>query len=1044
MTDFHGVPVPPGLPAQHQVFLEKIVEYLSRVDRGSSGGGTSLAGGKSGKASPAGIIQRTITTSSQVTSIPIEAEGTILQLRFTASPTVVGSGNLRLVSDYVPFHPNERLTLISTGGEWWEISRGSAGATTFIPAALFSAVPDTGVDQSGNVQDAFDNVPDGSTLYFSPGTYTFEAMPSVDRSNLTIWLDPGAVFLQTDGQAALDVSGVTPDAISTAFTANVVAGQQDAIPVTDSTDFTVGNWVLIEDTQTVSGSSGHKEINRIRAKGVGTISLYYPTIDGYLTANLAGITEFQPVENVHITGGGTFQNSTTSPEGDGIRMTYAVNCSINGVNVNNHRAQGIKLESCRGVSIEDVNIGDAAAFSGSRGYGIAVTSCQHTRLSNCMAYRTRHAYDISFWSRDTTLDSCKSFAGAFSSFKCHAGTRGTYFNNCTAFGVRGFDSGSPSTEMGTSNTAVGFDVDAYNEDIVFDGCTAAYTSLSGFQVIFQGCKDIRILNCLAVGCNYRGLNTGAGFRTAPTNGSSALLPGLIIRGNTAYNCYTVGIYCGFNDATIDGNLIYDTIEGTDARNTLASSGAAGTSYGIIVSSTQHSTPLSVFNLSGVQVTNNTIMAVSEPTHFGIYLGGLFGYTANPTAPVSFSVANTTIRRNFVFGMNRSGIIAMPEQTTISGNTITLSLSGYDIDDNIISNCNGSDSDSYAGITATEQGTLGVSHGVVNIRRNNLTTNYRYGIRAGVNTLTVSDNWVYGTTNGGGTVGIGIWIRSEVAAHDINLPVISGNRCWSNTQDGIRISHTTTVGSVVRAVVSKNLCWSNGDNGIMERTLSSKCQFLDNDCWNNDTNAAGWSGLRIEGDDSVLVMNKCFDTQASATQQFGIDVSSDSSGAVLTANWCSGNASTTHQIRISGTGVEMHEPWKRQATVADAAHTILIPWTSVRYSSLSAARVVTMPSANAVGLEVEVYDGSGSCSATNTLTLTRAGSDVFDDGSGATTYELNDAFASARVRCVASGRWKVMTASSAASTGYCEPLTNGDAASPELIFADGDVVMVLVP
>lgn len=44
---------------------------------------------------------------------------------------------------------------------------------------------------------------------------------------------------------------------------------------------------------------------------------------------------------------------------------------------------------------------------------------------------------------------------------------------------------------------------------------------------------------------------------------------------------------------------------------------------------------------------------------------------------------------------------------------------------------------------------------------------------------------------------------------------------------------------------------------------------------------------------------------------------------------------------------------------------------------------------------------------------------------------------------AGGIWTLAAYDPPSDVGYYEPLTNGDASSPELIFADGDVIMVEV-
>lgn len=71
-------------------------------------------------------------------------------------------------------------------------------------------------------------------------------------------------------------------------------------------------------------------------------------------------------------------------------------------------------------------------------------------------------------------------------------------------------------------------------------------------------------------------------------------------------------------------------------------------------------------------------------------------------------------------------------------------------------------------------------------------------------------------------------------------------------------------------------------------------------------------------------------------------------------------------------------------VADANYTVLATDKFVLYSSISAARVITLPAASALnaGQRLVIGDESGSVSATNTITINRVSSDTIN---GATSY-----------------------------------------------------------
>jgi hypothetical protein len=93
-------------------------------------------------------------------------------------------------------------------------------------------------------------------------------------------------------------------------------------------------------------------------------------------------------------------------------------------------------------------------------------------------------------------------------------------------------------------------------------------------------------------------------------------------------------------------------------------------------------------------------------------------------------------------------------------------------------------------------------------------------------------------------------------------------------------------------------------------------------------------------------------------------------------------------------------------VADAAYTVAAGISTVAYTALTAARVVTLPAASsfAAGQQLLVVDESGACSATNTLTATRAGSDAIN---GATTAVLSTAYAYLALESNGSNAWTIV-------------------------------------
>jgi len=101
----------------------------------------------------------------------------------------------------------------------------------------------------------------------------------------------------------------------------------------------------------------------------------------------------------------------------------------------------------------------------------------------------------------------------------------------------------------------------------------------------------------------------------------------------------------------------------------------------------------------------------------------------------------------------------------------------------------------------------------------------------------------------------------------------------------------------------------------------------------------------------------------------------------------------------------------RSSVSDAAYAALITDRLIAYTALTAARIVTLPSAASYpsGARLTVADETGACSTTNTITIARAGSDVIAGGavSGtATSAVLNTPFAELTLESNGVSQWTI--------------------------------------
>jgi Major tropism determinant N-terminal domain len=96
----------------------------------------------------------------------------------------------------------------------------------------------------------------------------------------------------------------------------------------------------------------------------------------------------------------------------------------------------------------------------------------------------------------------------------------------------------------------------------------------------------------------------------------------------------------------------------------------------------------------------------------------------------------------------------------------------------------------------------------------------------------------------------------------------------------------------------------------------------------------------------------------------------------------------------------------RTAVSDAAYSALATDRSIAYTALTAARVVTLPASSAypTGTTLTIFDESGAASATNTITLSAAGSDKID---GSASAVIASAYGFLAVQSNAAGKWTIV-------------------------------------
>ncbi len=126
----------------------------------------------------------------------------------------------------------------------------------------------------------------------------------------------------------------------------------------------------------------------------------------------------------------------------------------------------------------------------------------------------------------------------------------------------------------------------------------------------------------------------------------------------------------------------------------------------------------------------------------------------------------------------------------------------------------------------------------------------------------------------------------------------------------------------------------------------------------------------------------------------------------------------------------------RAAISDANYSVAAGISVAAYTSITAARAVTLPAASsyAAGQQLLVVDESGSCSATKTITLNRAGSDTIN---GATSAAISTPYGFIAIESNGSNAWTIVdqsTLSMAQQAASAVAITGGSLAGVSLALA----------
>ncbi|HEY5667718.1 MAG TPA: right-handed parallel beta-helix repeat-containing protein [Candidatus Saccharimonadales bacterium] len=261
-------------------------------------------------------------------------------------------------------------------------------------------------------------------------------------------------------------------------------------------------------------------------------------------------------------------------------------------------------------------------------------------------------------------------------------------------------------------------------------------------------------------------------------------------------------------------------------------------------------------------------------------------------------------------------------------------------------------------------------------------------------ITVNGNTINSNANAG------IWINDA----PVNDVTISGNTIIGNTQSGIQALASGGPSPHKRLTITGNTCNGNGVNG----TYLDTCAVIivsGNTFANNTSNGLKLATLTLSAQISPNSFNgngnpiqiSGFSSTISAQQYTSGGVVYGKIGAALPPS-AAGIAAALNAASFSGFVAG-------RTAIADASYSALGTDVVIAYTSLTAARTVTLPLASGVaaGSTLTIKDESGNAGTFNITVQRGGGSDTID---GATSKVINTAYGVLRIYCTGTG-WAVV-------------------------------------
>ena len=350
----------------------------------------------------------------------------------------------------------------------------------------FNIVGDGVSDNSDEINQMFEEIPEGSKVTFEKGTYVVTKPIEINKSNISVDFNGSEIIWRGDNSTESNGVIKSTGVLESTIDVNSFTSDRKGITLTVSAHdlvkgdyiYLMGNTVNRDYVNNFLPSTTNllkvSEVTPTTVK-VSFVNNYDYTDDTYFRLAKANVISNVDISNADII------DESQSGFINGVYLNYVVNSTVENINIHETTRKGVKIQSCNNVKVENI-YATAKVITAGSGYGMQVNQSYNVNLSNINGGYLRHLIDIT-QSVDVIARDCEGFNSTNASFDLHGiSESGIVFENCKGDFVIGNDTSFPLTST----------------DIVLDNCFITYMTVNF-------ANKLKIVNSKINGFNWAGV-----------------------------------------------------------------------------------------------------------------------------------------------------------------------------------------------------------------------------------------------------------------------------------------------------------------------------------------------------------------------------------------------------------------------------------------------------------------------------------------------------------------------------------------------------------